>query len=79
MNPQTLQGRKPRFFYGWVIVVVIALAQFTQSAEIFPVLSVFLKPMTEEFGWSRSVFTGATTVGTLIGGFIALFIGNRFL
>lgn len=75
MNPQTLQGRKPRFFYGWVIVVVIALAQFTQSAEIFPVLSVFLKPMTEEFGWSRSVFTGATTVGTLIGGFIALFIG----
>ena len=76
MNAPLPQSRKPRFFYGWVIVLVIALAQFTQSAEIFPVLSVFLKPMTEEFGWSRSVFTGATTVGTLIGGVIALFVGK---
>ncbi|MQF82926.1 MFS transporter [SAR202 cluster bacterium AD-802-E10_MRT_200m] len=67
--------RKPRFYYGWVIVFIVALASFTQSAETFPVLGVFLKPMTEDFGWSRSVFTGSMTIGTLLGGVIALGVG----
>ena len=66
---------KARFYYGWVIVVVVALAGFTQSAETYPVLGVFLKPMTDEFGWSRSVFAGAMSIGTILGGFLALAIG----
>ena len=66
---------KPRFYYGWVIVAVIALAGFSQTAETFPVLGVFLKPITEEFGWSRTVFSGAMSIGTVIGGFLALGIG----
>ncbi len=66
---------KPRFYYGWVIVAVVALAGFTLSAETLPVLGVILKPVTKEFGWSRSVFTGALTTGTLLGGVIALGIG----
>ncbi len=66
---------KPRIYYGWVIVAVIALAGFSQTAETFPVLGVFLKPITEEFGWSRTVFSGAMSIGTVIGGFLALGIG----
>ena len=66
---------QPGFYYGWVIVFVIGLAGFTQSAESFPVLGVFLKPITEEFGWSRTVFTGSMTIGTLCGGLIALVVG----
>ncbi len=66
---------KRRFYYGWVIVVIMVLVGFTQSAETHPVLSVFLKPMTDEFHWSRTVFTGAITVGTLVGGAIALIVG----
>ena len=68
-------GRKPRFYYGWVIVTVIALAGFSMTAETFPVLGVFLKPITEEFGWSRTVFSGAMSIGTVIGGFLAVGIG----
>ena len=67
--------RKPRVFYGWVIVGVVAMGGFTHSAETFPILSVFLKPMTEEFGWSRSTFTGAMTIGTLVAAVTAVFIG----
>jgi OFA family oxalate/formate antiporter-like MFS transporter len=67
--------RKPRVFYGWIIVGVVAMGSFTHSAETFPILSVFLKPMTEEFGWSRSAFTGAMTIGTLLAAVIAVFIG----
>ena len=48
---------------------------FAQTAQYNPALSVFLKPITEEFGWSRSTFAGAITVGTLVGGFLAVFIG----
>ena len=64
-----------RLYYGWVIVAVVALAGFTQTAESFPVLGVFLKPITEEFGWSRSLYTGAMTIGTVLGGALALGIG----
>ena len=67
--------RKSAFYYGWVIVAVVALANFSRSAETFPVLGVFLKPMTEEFGWSRSAFSGAMTIGTLLGGFVAVGVG----
>lgn len=66
--------RKP-FYYGWVVVAVVALAGFTQSAESFPVLGVFLKPITEEFEWSRTLYTGAMTIGTVLGGAIALGVG----
>ena len=71
--PETRRTR--RFYYGWIIVAVVALASFTMSAETFPVLGVFLKPITEEFGWSRSVFTGSMTIGTLLGGVVALGVG----
>ena len=64
-----------KLYYGWIIVAVVALANFSRSAESFPVLGVFLIPMTEEFGWSRSVFSGAMSIGTLLGGFIAVGTG----
>jgi MFS family permease len=67
--------KKPRFYYGWVIVLVVALTGFTHSAETFPVLGVFLKPITQEFGWSRSVFTGSMTIRTLLGAVVAIGVG----
>ena len=67
--------RTPRFFYGWTIVVVAALGSFSASTETFPVLSIFLKPITEEFGWTRAQFTGPLTIGGLLGSAIALATG----
>ena len=72
-NPKA--PRKPRIFYGWIIVGVVAMGSFTHSAETFPILSVFLKPMTAEFGWTRSIFTGAMTLGTLLAAITALLVG----
>ena len=54
---------------------VMVLGGFTHSAETFPILGVFLKPITEEFGWTRSQFTGAMTIGTILGSVIAVGIG----
>jgi len=74
-GPSAAKTGRPRFFYGWVIAGVVAICQFSQSAEIFPVLGVLIKPMTEEFGWSRTTFTAATSIGTLAGGFAGPLVG----
>jgi MFS family permease len=56
-------------------VGVIALTGFSQTAETFPVWGVLLKPITQEFQWSRSAFTGAMTIGTVGGALVALAFG----
>ena len=48
-EPPHQPPRQRRFFYGWVMVLVVALGGFSASTEAFPVLSIFLKPITEEF------------------------------
>lgn len=48
---------------------------FTQSTETFNVLGVFFAPMEAEFGWTRTQFAGAMSLGSLLGGAIALFVG----
>jgi predicted MFS family arabinose efflux permease len=67
--------RKPRFFYGWIVVAVVAAGGFSASTESFPVLGVFLKPITDDLGWSRAAFTAPLSIGGLLGGALALFLG----
>ena len=74
-TPTKSETKKRGFYYGWVIVIVIGLGGFTQSAESYPVLGVLLKPMTQEFGWTRTDFAGSTMLGTLMGGLLAMKVG----
>ena len=74
-----LKGVKKRFggkiYYGWVIVATMAIANIAQTAEFNPVIGVFLKPITEEFGWSRAMYAGAITLGSFLGGLVAVVAG----
>lgn len=54
-----------------MIVAVVAAAGFAQTALFNPSMGVFIKPVTEEFGWSRATFAGANTIGTIGGGLLA--------
>lgn len=67
--------RKPRLYYGWVIVGVIFLTSLAATVQLNPTISVFVKPITEEFGWSRSALAGALTIGTIMGGILAAAVG----
>ena len=67
--------RRPKFFYGWWIVFVVILAGIVQSSQGHPALGAFMKPMTEHFGWTRGAYTSGMTIGSMLGGFIAVFIG----
>ncbi len=51
------------FFYGWVIVGVAGLNNFGGNIFGLGTLSVFIKPIGDEFGWSRTVLSGAINVG----------------
>ena len=48
-------------YYGWIVTFACAFIVFGASGSHFS-FGVFLKPMTEEFGWSRAVL--ATAFGT---------------
>ena len=59
--------RKTPFFYGWVIVATSGLAMLSAGTLTPQVFSLFITPMSAEFGWSRGLTSGAFATGTLCG------------
>jgi len=67
--------RKPRFFYGWLVVLVGFLGDFMMAGISTHSFSFFIKPMTQELGWTRTMITGAATLRTLTGAITGPIIG----
>ena len=66
---------RKKFFYGWIIVVAaVAAGAFSSGAGVWGA-SVFVTPMGEEFGWSRSAFFGAFFIRSMLAGVLSPFIG----
>jgi len=65
--------RKP--FYGWIIVGVSFLIGITEAGVFQNILSIFMKPMVHDFGWSRASVTGAMAFGSICGGLLSLVFG----
>ena len=62
-----LANRLP-IYYGWVILAVASVPSFgARPVMAVATLSVFVVPMTDEFGWSRGQFSGAVSLGALFG------------
>jgi MFS family permease len=55
-------------YYGWVLVVTLAVTETTSWGILYYSFTVFLTPMQQEFGWSRAAMTGAFSVALLISG-----------
>ena len=70
-----MRTRRPRFFYGWLVVIASVLAGAVQSGGGVWGASVFASHMTDELGWARSAFFGAFTLRALVGGVLSPFIG----
>ena len=68
--------RRPRFYYGWVIVAVSALANMTVFGAGGASFSVFMTPMSQSLNWSRTVLTGAVTSQSLTNLFITPIAGR---
>lgn len=74
MNPDRLVARAP-FFYGWVIVACAMCANFARQGSAVATLSIFAVPMSDEFGWSRTAFSGAVSLGGVLGAVISPKVG----
>ena len=74
---RTLAQRLP-FFYGWVIVGCTMCSGVVRQVAAVATLSIFLVPMTDEFGWSRAGISGAVSLGGVLGALVAPFIGPLF-
>ena len=71
-----LAGRLP-VYYGWVVFAIANLPSFgARPVASVAVLSVFVIPMTEEFGWSRGLFSGAVSLGAVCGLVMSPFAGR---
>ena len=72
--PRLLIDRLP-FFYGWVVLAAVCCAGFSRQGPAVATLSIFVEPMTSEFGWSRTAISGAVSVGGLLAAVASPFIG----
>ena len=67
-----------KFFYGWVIVAVGFLAHIASAFSISSTLSVFLKPLSQDLGISRGVFSLIRSGEILVGAAAAPLVGSLF-
>ena len=70
-------------FYGWVVLAASVAIIAVGTGTIFS-LAVFLRPLEEEFGWTRSLISGVAFVnwvifgvGSLVAGILSDRIGAR--
>ena len=74
---RSLAQRLP-FYYGWVIVGCVMCSSVVRQTAAVATLSIFLVPMTDEFGWSRTGISGAVSLGGVLGALVAPIIGPLF-
>jgi sugar phosphate permease len=63
------------FFYGWIVLAGLCCAGFARQGGATATFSVFVEPMSREFGWSRTAISGAASLGGLLAALVAPLIG----
>jgi MFS family permease len=71
-----LVTNETKIFYGWVIVAVGFLAHIASAFSISSTLSVFLKPLSQDLGISRGVFSLIRSGEILVGAVAAPLVGS---
>jgi sugar phosphate permease len=72
--PRALAARVP-FYYGWIVLACLCCAGFARQGPAVATLSIFVEPLTREFGWSRTAVSGAVSLGGLLAALISPLIG----
>jgi len=59
-------AHKMPFYYGWVILFAAGDAMFVRNAAASLTLAVFIFPISDDLGWSRTLIAGAASLGGLV-------------
>ena len=73
--PLLLIPRLP-FYYGWVILGCVCCAGFSRQGGSVATLSIFVEPMTRDFGWTRTALSGAVSVGGVLAALASPLLGR---
>lgn len=65
-----------RPYYGWLLVLTLALTETVSYGILAYAFTVFIGPMQAELGWSVAEITGAYSVGLLTAGIAAVAVGR---
>jgi len=66
---------KPKFFYGYIIVLAAFLIMAISHGSISS-FGVFFKRLLVEFDWSRATISGASSLSFLLMGFLSIITGG---
>ncbi|HZQ37863.1 MAG TPA: MFS transporter [Dehalococcoidia bacterium] len=69
-------ARAGSLYYGWVLVVTLAITETTSWGVLYYSFTVFIDPMHASFGWSRSAMTGAFALALLVSAAIGVPTGR---
>jgi MFS transporter, OFA family, oxalate/formate antiporter len=72
--PHALAARLP-FYYGWIVLAGLCCAGFARQGAAVATFSVFVEPLTRDFGWSRTALSGAVSLGGLLAALAAPMMG----
>ena len=67
--------KKIPFYYGWIIVAGSGSTMFVRNAAATLTIAVFVYPMSEDLGWSRTLIVGASSLAGILSVFISTLSG----
>ncbi len=77
--PATADGApgapRPRMYYGYWLLIGGFVAMFVSVGTQNYIGGVFLKPMTQDLGWTRTEFTLSRTIGQFVVAFLGFYLG----
>jgi sugar phosphate permease len=65
-DPRAALVRRTPFFYGWVVVLASGSTMFVKNAAATLTIAVFVFPMSEDLGWSRTLIVGAAAAAGVV-------------
>ncbi|MBN9392305.1 MAG: MFS transporter [Chloroflexi bacterium] len=69
-------GSGNRVYYGWILVLTLAITETTSWGILSYAFTVFLDPMQHELGWSKAELTGAYSLSLLVAAVAGLAVGR---
>jgi len=81
MTTHTQQaGRLPlaagRWYYGWTLVLTLALTETISYGVLFYAVSVFIAPMEADLGWARATISGGVSLSLVVAAIVGLGVGR---
>ena len=76
MHTPTASPTQPRFFYGWVIVVLALLCSFWGLGMVQRSYTVILRPLTDDLGVPRTIGVLGVTLAALTADLVSPFVGR---